>query len=198
MADLWQLMNQFKNNKIAIYGLGTETERVLSEIGQEFQVIGLLDGYKEEGQLYGKPIISLQYAMECQVKLILVVARPGSCRAIVKRIGTTCMENQIALFDVRGRNLLDTKKVVYNFQKTDGITQEQLRGWIHESDAVSIDLFDTLIMRQTLFPTDIFEILEYRLRAQGVMTRTLARDAWRVKNILPSLLHLPLLKYIHI
>lgn len=195
MADLWQLMNQYKNNKIAIYGLGTETERVLSEIGQEFQVVGLLDGYKEEGQLYGRPIISLQYAMECQVKLILVVARPGSCRAIVKRIGTTCMENQIALFDVRGRNLLDTKKVVYNFQKTDGITQEQLRGWIHESDAVSIDLFDTLIMRQTLFPTDIFEILEYRLRAQGVMIRDFSKrrlesEKYLAKFTAPSLVEI--------
>lgn len=175
MADLLQILNRYRDSKVAIYGLGTETERVLNEIGQDFQIIGLLDGYREEGRLYGKPIISLQQAIESQVRLILVVARPGSCRAIVKRIGAICIENQIALIDVRGKDLCDTKKVVYHFQDTDGISRKQFMGQIREYDVISIDLFDTLIMRQTLFPTDIFEMVNCRLKDKGIVIKDFSK-----------------------
>lgn len=195
MADLLRIFNQYRNSKIAVYGLGTETERILGEIGQKFQIIGLLDGYREEGSLYGRPIISLQHAIECQVKLILVVARPGSCRSIVKRIGAICRDNQIALFDVRGRDLLDTKKVVYDFQNIDGISREQLMGQVRESDVLTIDLFDTLIMRQTLFPTDVFEILECRLRDTGIVIkdfskRRLESEKYLARFAAPSLVEI--------
>lgn len=169
MSDLLEMFHQYKNNKIAIYGLGTETERVLTEIDQEFQIVGLLDGYKETGMLYGKPIIPFKEAVEAGVKLILVVARPGSCKAIAKRIGTICKENQIDLFDVRGKDLCDIKKVTYDFQNIDGITKEHMRQLVNESDVVSIDLFDTLIMRQILFPTDIFELVDYGIREKGII-----------------------------
>lgn len=170
-----QILKKYRDSKVAIYGLGTETERLLNEIGQDFQIIGLLDGYKEEGELYGKPIISLRQAIDCRVKLILVVARPGSCRAIVKRIGSICIDNQVALIDVRGRDLCDTKKVTYHFQDTDGISKEQLMRQIHENDVVSIDLFDTLIMRQTLFSTDIFEMVDCRLKDKGIVIRDFSK-----------------------
>ncbi|MCM1222183.1 MAG: HAD hydrolase-like protein [Lachnospiraceae bacterium] len=171
MADLSQILEQYQNEKIAIYGLGTETERLLNEIGREFQIIGLLDGYREDGILYDKPIIPLKYAIECQVKLIIVVARPGSCRAIFKRIGAVCMENKIAVIDVRGKDLCDLKKVSYYFKGADGISRECLVKHVDENDVVSIDLFDTLIMRQTLFPTDIFDIMECRLKEKGMIIK---------------------------
>ncbi len=192
MTDLSKILDQYKNEKIAIYGLGTETERVLNEIGQDFQIIGLLDGYKEEGELYNKPIIPLKYAVECQVKLILVVARPGSCRAIFKRIGAICMENKIAVIDVRGRDLCDLKKVSYNFKSADGISRECLMKQVDENDVVSIDLFDTLIMRQTLFSTDIFDMIDCRLKEKGIIikdfsSRRMASEKYLAKSTAPTL-----------
>ena len=50
MSDLKQLFSAYKKNKIAVYGLGKETERVLTELLPEFQIIGLLDGDKQEGK----------------------------------------------------------------------------------------------------------------------------------------------------
>ncbi len=169
MSDLLKMLDQYRKSKIAIYGLGTETERVLTQIDQEFQVIGLLDGYREDGILYGKPIISLKKAIEAGVKLILVVARPGSCKAIAKRIGKICKENQIDLLDVRGKNLCDLKKATYDFKAVNGVTREYLTNIINENEVVSIDLFDTLVMRQTLFPADIFEMLDCKLREKGIV-----------------------------
>lgn len=195
MTDLSKILEPYKEDKIAIYGLGTETERVLNEIGRDFQIVGLLDGYREEGELYHKTIISLQYAVECQVKLILVVARPGSCRAIVKRIGAVCMENKIALIDVRGKNLCDQKQARYQFQGTDGISRAHLREQIDKHDVVSIDLFDTLVMRRTLFPTDIFDIVDCRLKEKGIVItdfsgRRLASEKYLAKSAAPTLVEI--------
>lgn len=77
MSDLGKMLCAYKNCKIALYGLGIETQKALAQLESEFEVIGLLDGYQTSGELYGKPVISLSHALDCGVKLILVVARPG-------------------------------------------------------------------------------------------------------------------------
>ena len=168
MSELSQILRKFKNSKIAIYGLGTETEKVLAEMGQAFQIIGLLDGYREDGMLYGKKIISMAEAVTDQVELILVVARPGSCKAITKRIGQTCIQHGIVLMDVRGKNLCDAKRISYDFGGVSGITEDALKQRAAGKDVVSVDLFDTLVMRQTLFPEDVLDMLDFRLREKGI------------------------------
>ncbi len=162
-------MSRNKGGKIAIYGLGAETERVLGEIGEKFQVVGLLDSFRSSGSLYGRPIISLEQAVAEQVRMILVAARPGSCRAIARRIGGICRENQIALFDTRGNDLCNMQRVVYDFKEMPGYTKGELMQEILTYDVVSFDLFDTLIMRQVLFPSDVFELVDDRLRQHGIM-----------------------------
>lgn len=169
MSVLSSVLKEYEDSKIAIYGLSEATQKVLEEIGQEVNVIGLLDGYQEKGELFGKPIISLKQAVEEQVRLILVAARPGSCRAIARRISGTCRERNIALFDVRGNNLCDTQRVVYDFRAAEGITREELMRRAEMYDAVSFDLFDTLIMRQVLFQADVFELVDDRLRQHGII-----------------------------
>ena len=169
MYDLHNIFHKYKGYPIALYGLGTETERVLHEIGLDFHIVGLLDGFREDGSIYGKEIIPLSTVVARQVKLIIVVARPGSCRAISRRIGSFCVEHDIALFDVRGNDLCDVQRVVYDFCEVPGITREEFLRRIEEYDAVSFDLFDTLIMRQVLFPSDVFELMDDRLRQHGIM-----------------------------
>ena len=169
VSDLQKVLSEYGDHKIAVYGLGAETERVLGEIGKTFQVTGLLDSYQDSGTLYGKPIISLDRAAEEHVRLILVAARPGSCRAIAKRIGGICREKQIALFDIRGNDLNNVQRVVYDFKEVPGYTKSQVMKKALTYDVVSFDLFDTLIMRQLLFPSDVFELVEDRLRQHGII-----------------------------
>ena len=101
-----ELFAGYKGVRTALYGLGTETEKALRELEPDYQIVGLLDSFKEDGWLYGKPIISLPKIMEAGVKLIIVVARPGSCRAIAKKIGPRCQQSGNGLIDIRGRDLL--------------------------------------------------------------------------------------------
>ena len=57
-----------KENRIALYGLGTETERYLQGLSAGTKVIGLLDSYRTEGELYGYSIISLQQAANAHIQ----------------------------------------------------------------------------------------------------------------------------------
>ena len=177
---------------IAIYGLGTETQRMLSAQGKDLNIVGLLDGFRMDGEIYGYPIISLQLAIEQGVKKIIVVARPGSCKAIAKRIGDTCRDNCIALLDVRGRDLLNPATVTYDFNSVNGDTKKQLLEKVNASDIISFDLFDTLIMRKTKLYTDVFELLDFKLREKGIFipdfaTKRLFAEKELSKEIAPRL-----------
>lgn len=193
--DINDLFADNKDTKIALYGLGTETEKVLKEFDGTYEIVGLLDGFKEEGELYGKPIISLQDAIGKGVRLIIAVARPGSCRAIAKRVGDACRKNGIALFDIRGRDLLEAAKVVYDFSKVSGVTKAELKEKIQKADVISFDLFDTLIMRQTLYSDDVADYVNCSLMEKGIVIedfckRRLESEKVLSKNTAPTLIEI--------
>ncbi len=162
------MLFDYTEETIALYGLGTETERFLNEWNEKINVVGLLDGFRNDGEMYGYPIISVEQAISLHVKKIIVVARPGSCKAITKRIGDICRNNDIALFDVRGRDLLETVSVSYDFSGVDYMPQSILKQKIEKADVVSFDLFDTLVTRKVLSYTDIFELVDIKLKEKGV------------------------------
>lgn len=166
--DMEQMYEEFKAGKIALYGLGTETEKALRRLGNHFEIVGLLDSFRIDGALYGKKIISFEDALNMGVRLIIVVARPGSCKAIAKRIGDQCRKEGIALMDIRGRDLLDIKKISYVFSDVNGVTRAELEEKIRFADVISFDLFDTLVMRQTLSSDDVAQYVDCRLREKGI------------------------------
>lgn len=170
-----ELFAKYQNKKIALYGLGTETERVLENLDDTYQIAGLLDSYKEEGRLYGKPVISLQDAIKLRVELIIVVARPGSCRAITRKIGAVCRQNNIALTDIRGKDLLVENKISYAFSDICGVTKLELKEKIQKFDIISFDLFDTLVMRKTLSSDDVADFVDCRLRERGISIENFAQ-----------------------
>ncbi|MCI8455367.1 MAG: hypothetical protein HFE84_12270 [Lachnospiraceae bacterium] len=192
MSELAKRFQKYKNKRVAVYGLGSEAEGVLKEIGGIVSVIGLLDSCRESGELYGFPILSLKEAIREQVELILVAARPGSCKAIARQIGCICKSKGIALFDVRGNDLCAEKKAVYGFGHVKGITKEELLVRASRRKAVSFDLFDTLLMRRTVFSSDVLELVEWGLMRQGIVIedfskKRLAAEKELSKRYAPSL-----------
>ncbi len=168
MSDIRELLTEYRGQRIALYGLGTETKRFLSEFGRSISVVGLLDGFREDGELYGYPVIPLKETLSKGVRLMIAVARPGSCKVIARRIGAFCRENDIALYDVRGRDLLKDRAVSYDFKQLDGKTLQELLEKIERADAVSFDLFDTLVTRKVRSYTDVFALIDLRLQESGV------------------------------
>lgn len=175
MPDAAQFLQNYRNEKIAIYGLSIVTEQFLLELGDNYQVVGLLDGYRTVGTLYGKPIFTIEEAVRQGVKLIVVVARPESCKVIAKRIGRICEKYHITLMDAHGADLCAQKEPVYTLEGLNLVSMEQLRRFLDAYDIISVDMFDTLVMRQTLFATDVFELVDIRLRQQGIAIEDFSR-----------------------
>lgn len=175
MLEFEKLLEQNKDHNIALYGLGTETERFLSQYSLKLSIIGLIDGFRTDGEMYGYPIIPLNNTIELGVDLIIVIARPGSCKVIAKRISAFCKEYNIALFDVRGQDLLARTSISYQFSTIPGLSKRNLYEQIESADVISFDLFDTLVMRKTLSYMDVFELLDLRLREQGIVVPDFAK-----------------------
>lgn len=162
-------MNELlSEKKIIIYGLSTETERVLSEWNGKYNVVGLLDGFMTEGEQFGYRILDINEVVRMDNIAIIVVARPGSCKVITKRIGALCREHNVPLFDIRGNDLLEEKRVVYDFKAVSGYTKQELLQAIDESEAVSFDLFDTLLVRNVSSLDDLLSIIDIRLRDKNI------------------------------
>lgn len=184
----------YQDRKIAIYGLSPLTETLLKQMAG-CQILGLLDGYRTSGTLYGQPILSIEEAIRKNVQLIMVAARPESCKIIAKRIGDLCREHAVVLLDTYGNDLCAPKKPVYNLTGVSGISKEELRRQIDSHDVVSTDFFDTLLMRRTLFPTDVFEIVDLRLRERGIFVdafpkKRLEAEKELGKRTIPTLLEI--------
>ena len=162
-------MNELlSEKKIIIYGLSTETERVLSEWNGKYNVIGLLDGFMSSGDQFGYPILDINDVVKLENIIIIVVARPGSCRSIAKRIGDLCRENNVELFDIRGKDLLADTRVVYDFTAAQGYTRQDLLSAIENAKVVSFDLFDTLAIRNISSFEGVLKLVDARFREKGI------------------------------
>ena len=168
MSEKNEIFQEYTDKKIALYGLGTETKKALLLLEGRFEIVGLLDSFQESGELYGKKILSLSQVIEKGVELVIVVARPGSCKAITKKIGKLCVNHGIELMDIRGMNLLEKKRITYDFAGIMGNTREELYRKIAQAEVVSFDLFDTLIMREVPGVEDIFELMDMALKEKGI------------------------------
>lgn len=188
------ICRDYKDAKAAVYGLSPLTAELLERL-DEYQVIGLLDGYQTSGALYGKPILSIEEAIAKGVRLIIVAARPESCKIIAKRIGALCKKRAVKLIDIYGNDLNAPKKAAYSFADVPGVTKCELLDLIDSHDVISVDLFDTLVTRRTLFPADVYEIVDLRLKERGVVLdgfpkRRLEAEKELCKSTFPTLLEI--------
>ena len=58
--------------------------------------------------------------------------------------------------------------VSYDFKNIEGITKAGLMKLLDRHDVISVDLFDTLVMRNTLFSIDVYEMVDARLKSMGI------------------------------
>jgi FMN phosphatase YigB (HAD superfamily) len=163
-----EFAEKLATKNIVLYGLGTETERTISEWNGQYHMIGLLDSSRKSGEEFGYPILDIQDVVRQENILIVVVARPGSCKVIAKTVGPICREHQIELYDIRGNDLLQEKNVVYEFAGVDGYTRDELLTQIDAADVISFDLFDTLIVRNILAVDDVLELVGLKLCEKGI------------------------------
>ena len=161
--DMLKKFLGLKGKKVAIYGISNSTKLFLEQ-GREFDIVGILDGYLEEGEIYDKPIISIRKAIDLDVTDIIIIARASSTKIIYKRIEKICRENKITIYASDGRDLIkensqqddqEGNSLHKYFDKSVLELEEKIKLY----DVISFDIFDTLIMRKLIQREDLYRLI---------------------------------------
>ncbi len=154
-----------KKKRIVIYGIGPNTKAILDDC-VDYEIVALMDAATEGEILWGKKIIGVSELKSYKADMIVIVARYCNVSIIYDRIAEYCMENQIPVYTINGK-LLRKQDDVGNGTPVD-VDKDKLLRLIGEHEVISFDVFDTLIMRKTLYPIDVFGIVESRAEKKGL------------------------------
>lgn len=150
---------KYINSNIVIYGLGKNTKAVLEEC-TEFNIVGLMDGVRTGERVWDIPVISCDEIKIMNISIVVIIATSVNVPIIYRRIADCCESMGINVYDINGE-LLRNKQSEYSlpfiFQE---MTRQKLISKVDEADVVSFDIFDTLLARTVLQPTDVFEIIQ--------------------------------------
>ena len=162
-----KLITSLKYERIVVYGTGINAERVVDALSDR-NIIGILDGNINFGYFDGIKILTIEEMLLQQPEAVIIAAQHSSTLSIYNRICKTCMEHHIKLLDMSGNDLFD---LVDNIEKQKDCFEkniEEIKREIDQHEVISFDIFDTLIMRNTLFPEDVFYIVESKVRNRGI------------------------------
>ncbi len=73
------------------------------------------------------------------------------------------------------KNLLTENEVLHVFFNLEGYTVQSLLEKIEKSDVISFDFFETLIVRIEMCYTDLFELIDLKLKEKGIIIPDFAR-----------------------
>ena len=158
--------------KTAIYGTGT-VARFLLNCGFYDKIVGVMDQKKTGAMFCGEEIISEEQVLQSGITQIVAAVKVHNYHVITGRIAHFCEKNGILLRGLNGRNLIQwCGSGVLRYNGADrqyfSFSSDKLRAEIDSHDVISFDVFDTLIMRKVLQPTDIFYIVGHKAELNGV------------------------------
>lgn len=154
--------SKYKGKRIVLYGISKSTKIILENC-KGYNFVGLLDGYQTDGNIYGKNIISIDEISKLKVDAIIIVARISSAKIIYRRINSFCLKNNINLYDMNGTNFENESKFIIDNNEYFNVSEIHLKDEIDSHQIISFDIFDTLIMRKVLYPSDIFELVQQNI-----------------------------------
>lgn len=151
---------------IAVYGTGTYAKDFLQNYSGN-SLAAVFDRVRKNGEFCGYPIRDIKDISSIGVELVIIAAPQTVEEIIYRRIERLCEQNNVDVFDVMGRNLSQTTfGVEYNDKAS--ATFNDIIAAIDAHDVISFDIFDTLIMRKTLYPEDVFELVASRGWRSGI------------------------------
>ena len=159
-----------KNKKILVYGTGITAKRLIRSLSG-FQIHGIVDRVHFGGEVEGIPIVLWDEIGSAKIDTVIIASAPYNYRVIYERIINKCILYNITIYGANGQDLKEY--FGWNCLGVDAgryfrKNEHELKQLVSQYDAVSFDLFDTLIMRKTLEPADVFDIVEDRIEKKGI------------------------------
>lgn len=165
MIGYLETIVQGRGNGIAVYGTGYYAKL----IGRNFSgnIACFCDGKKQYGDYLNKPIKPIHELPQLGIDTLVIAASLDGERIVYDRIKDFCSNNEIKLYGIQSGDLSDVGKDL-----SEGLAgcalKESLWKCIESHDVISFDIFDTLLMRKVLYPTDVFDLVEQRAAASGL------------------------------
>lgn len=160
IEEFEQAFDDKRDKRIAIYGTGRMTATLLGRI-KGFNIVGLLD--REEALIgskqYGVEIISRE-AAERNADLIIINTAENYWRTIYNRI----KDWNIPIYFRNGRLAAQSEKENRAADEYFNKSYDELRQKAEKYDVISFDVFDTLIMRKIYLPSDIFGLVDKKIK----------------------------------
>lgn len=157
--------------RIIIYGTGNRAESYINEIGSD-KIYGILDRSKIYGYFCGCKIIEWKEIKIGEADRLVIASDERYYLEIFQRIRFYCDYYKLSVFTLDGMRLDDSsiRGIVEDRDSNSiKICYEDVVKEIDAHDAISFDLFDTLIMRNVISPLDIFDILQRNLAEEGIV-----------------------------
>lgn len=166
------IFDPVKKKKAIIYGSGKKAADFIST-NQEYEIVGVWDRLRVTGNINGVPVITCDEIDFCCVDVVIICATDSVIEEIYNRIEPICFYNEIKIQGMNGNNLADSFQYSQNQKRQEEVFFIQ-KGSIYEDidehDVICFDIFDTLLMRRTYHPYDIYLILEKRLKSENTIT----------------------------
>ena len=193
-----------KTKKILVYGTGAIAKRLIHGL-LDFDIVGVIDGFRLFGNINGIPIKMWDEIYEGDANVVIIASLPQNYSIIFRRIVDRCIAYDMKIYGEDGTNLIPyygipaPNKEINNFFNK---CEEELLCKIKDYDAISFDLFDTLIMRKNLESADLFDVVGQRIQKKGIVVsdfkkyrreaefRSKGGDIYVIYDILQQMLNL--------
>ncbi|MCM1264031.1 MAG: hypothetical protein NC313_15070 [Butyrivibrio sp.] len=176
-AEDQYIQEQFDKNflngipgNIVIYGTGLHTQELLKNVPME-RIIGLMDAAKTGETMFGKKVLSYDEVAAIPEVYIVIIARNSVINVIYRRIEAFVSTHGIPVFDINGKRLC-SEKINDMPKQCFQIKETELLEKMGKADVVSFDIFDTLLCRCVMRPSDVFNLMDLSLHKKSYLFST--------------------------
>ena len=178
----------YKNDKILIYGTGKRAGNLIDALN-DFHIVGVVDKDNIYGEFKKKPILVWDEIRPNTAELLIIAADRRYYEEIFRRIQDKCIVCKLTVLGYAGEDLgiyfgneIDRIGILKYCEKN----VEDLKKKIQFYDAISFDVFDTLIMRKTLEPGDVFDLVEKNIKKKGIQIDKFKRKRKEADHLTPG------------
>ncbi len=150
--------------RIVLYGTGQYTNLIVKYCSS-FSFVGLMDWRQTGKSFYGLKVLSEEEITALDVGYIIIIANLSSSPSIYRRISKFTKENHIKVFFMNG---IPAEEVVKKICSPVLPIKEFMEAAL-TCDVISFDLFDTLITRKCLEPTEVFRLVAETAERHGLV-----------------------------
>lgn len=171
-------LNEFEGQRIAIYGIGMDSEYIITHF-PDLTIECVIDGRVIKTPFCGKKVVSIEQAVESGIEIIIIAAELDSELIIYERIKDVSKNKNVTLYGVY-IGLIEDEINTFGKQFEIGkdVDKDKLVRMIDDYDVITVDLFDTLITRDTYDPRDVFGIVENVSKRRGLTV-----DGFKIKRL---------------